>query len=126
MTEEIIIDGVNVAGCVCYATSQGVATASGVIIKDIDNACIPKQRSCTEIKDCMFKKQYKQLQRLEQENRILKIEKISFNKYKQALEEIRDYADGLYNEPLIEGSKIRLKSGMHRIKSIINEVLNDK
>jgi len=46
-----------------------------------------------------------------------------YNKYRAALEEIKDYADALYNEPLIDGSKIRLHSGMYRIKTKINKVL---
>ena len=48
------------------------------------------------------------------------------SKYRQALEEIRDYASVLYGEPLIEGSKLRLRSGMYRIKSKINEVLKNE
>lgn len=65
--KEIIIDGVDVAECVCYATSQAVATLSGVIVKDIDNACTPRQRPCAEIKNCMFKKLSKQLARKTEE-----------------------------------------------------------
>lgn len=58
-------------------------------------------------------------------NEIKKFDALSI-KYGQALEEIRDYANTLYNEPLMDGSKLRLRSGMYRIKSKINEVLNDR
>ena len=45
--------------------------------------------------------------------------------FRQTLEEIRNYANTLYNESLIDGSKLKLRSGMYRIKSKINEVLED-
>lgn len=63
--DKVIIDGVDVSGCVCFATAQGVATVNGILVKDIDNACTVKQKPCEDIKNCMFKKQYKQLKRLQ-------------------------------------------------------------
>lgn len=72
MSEPIIIDGVDVSGCVCFAHHHAVCTSYGEVIKDITNSCTTKQKPCGEIRNCLFKKQHKQLQRLEAENKEIK------------------------------------------------------
>ena len=79
MTEEMIIDGVNVAGCGYYDSKN-----------DKDNWC---DLTCTREHAPFFRCEsmpncyYKQLQRLEQQN----------EKYKKALEEIRDNLKDICN-----------------------------
>ena len=99
MTEEIIIDGVNVAGCNVYKDGHCI-DKTAILLCDTNK--------CSNYKDCY----YKQLKRLEQENKELKEQKdillrqlvindgeditvqISqsqfeqYNKYRSALEEI--------------------------------------
>ena len=88
MTEEIIIDGVNVAGC-CYFFKP-------------DNSCDnAKTTSCYCYKTSCY---YKQLQRLKQENEALLKQKngvMATNiKYFMALEEIREIVGQKCNEHL--------------------------
>ena len=115
MTEEIIIDGCNVAECNFYT-------------KGISDFCVEKDWYCADIKDCY----YKQLQRLKAENEELKreneiliekayrnadriyLEEKENNKLYEALEEIRDY---------IKGHKIADEARLKGIENIINEVL---
>ena len=110
MTEEIIIDGVNVAACKFYT-------------KGISDFCEEKDWYCADIKDCYFK----QIQRLKAENEELKEEKTqllkdcyscNFHKYKQALEEIRDIAE---KEIYMNQNDL-----MSQIITKINEVLADE
>ena len=138
MTEEIIIDGIDVAGCQCFATAHVVMTASGILVKDIDNACTVKQKPCEEIKDCMFKRQFKQLKRLEQENKELKEDVLKWQKefsrqyqinenkgyskteenYRSALEEIREIVASVF------AKQRPYKEDFTEIETIINEVLS--
>ncbi len=113
MTKEIIIDGVNVAGCQCFATAHVVMTASGILVKDIDNACTVKQKPCEEIKDCMFKRQFKHLKRLEQEN----------NAYKQSEQEATEIIAELKhaNKELIEDN-LNLSKENRQMKSALEEI----
>lgn len=121
MTEKII-DGVDVAKCVCFADVHVVMTAAGVVVKEIDKACVPRQKKCSDLKKCLFKSQYKQLKRLKQENERLKeqyncyacgncqgkedyinLEKHhkglrkQFDKYHKALAEIKEIAENIVN-----------------------------
>lgn len=73
----------------------------------------------------------KQHKQLELATKILENKRTHFQimskenlKFKKTLEEIREYADALYQEELIDGSKFRLRSGMFRIKNKIDKVLN--
>ena len=93
MTEEIIVDGVNVAGCQCFENDKCLWSK-----KYYESNLTP---NCEEVKDCY----YKQLQRLKQENENLKkevkqirtYEELKLKKYKQALEEIREIVTGNYD-----------------------------
>ena len=73
--KQIIIDGVDVSGCVCFSNWHVVMTGQGLVINEIENACTTKQKPCTDIKDCIFKKLTKQLQAKEQECERLKNER---------------------------------------------------
>lgn len=100
MTEEIIIDGVNVAGCISFDKNNGYNICC---YDDTREDKIPFANFCVENKDCY----YKQLKRLKQENEKLKEEfektsdgflKIQYklanncDNYRKALEEIREIA----------------------------------
>ena len=151
MTEEIIIDGVNVAGCEHYC--EKLNTGSGIIqntskqgfclhnITGLQNADIyfrvlsfPK---CREQSNC----HYKQLKRLEQENKKLKYlisEEQCFeegcnkctkayytdDKYRKALEEINKIAEPRFVNGLNEEADL-CNLAMDRIQNKINEVLNE-
>jgi hypothetical protein len=90
MTEEIIIDGVNVAGCIYYK-QECIANCGMFALGDF---------KC-EGQICL----YKQLKRLEQENERLKNRNVElqitlnefdrFNNYRSALEKIKD----IINQP---------------------------
>lgn len=97
MTEEIIIDGVNVAGCEKLGeTIDGITCGLGKRIR-FANEIITKHNLCEDNPNC----HYKQLKRLEQENKELKeqaqldgecIDKLieARDMYAKALEEIRE------------------------------------
>lgn len=72
-----MIDGVDILQCPCFSNWHVVMTYSGIVVKEVENCCIPRQKSCKEI-NCVFKKQYKQLKRKTKECEKLKakIEKI--------------------------------------------------
>ena len=72
MTEEIIIDGVDVAGCEFYFEDNGVIAPDGT--PERANLCTSPERSCENSDSCYCNKDcyYKQLKRLEQENKKLK------------------------------------------------------
>lgn len=137
MSEEIIIDGINVAECGFHCWKH---TGNELI----ENYCAIFNNKCLRNPDCY----YKQLQRLKQENEELKAKyenvlnlakqnadaneyclkelETKFEKYKQALEEVRDilcfgktFYDGYWDNPetFTQSDKIILK---------INEVLNEK
>ena len=92
MTEEIIIDGVNVAGCGYYYDTFGHCDICGRGTDKSDTFC----SYCKDNSDCY----YKQLQRLKQENETYKRKNVElqitlnefnrFNNYRKALEEIRE------------------------------------
>ena len=65
MTEEIIIDGVNIAGCLSFCQNNGHNICC---YDDTREDKIPFANFCVENKDCY----YKQLKRLKQENEELK------------------------------------------------------
>lgn len=69
MTEEIIIDGVNVAGCEFYLQDEKYSCDLSFINQE--ELC-----KCNDVQDCY----YKQLKRLEQENKELKEENIKVKK----------------------------------------------
>lgn len=126
MSEEIIIDGVNVTECEHYTTMED---CDGIhdLCEQIDDYCSIK-------KNCY----YKQLQRLKQENEELKekINKFQWDnpyyilyenvvtqrdKYKQALEEIRNIV-----KPIKDNTCFGMNCGaVDWILDEINEVLND-
>lgn len=135
MTEEILIDGVNVAWCKDY--DDGTCCNDDVLTL-----------SC-EKTNCMFK----QLKRLEQENKELKEEKLyrgidrqfiedandrlyfEAKKYRKALEEIREieelpyYSKGMPEEPLSQrdftlGAINDYEKRRMKILTKINEVLS--
>ena len=133
MNKEIIIDGCNVAKCCCFEDNRCLWTKKYY-------ATCKVTPPCEAIKNCYFK----QLQRLKKENeelekdietRIMCIScqrelencnlQVENEKYKQALEEIRDvlcegitFYNGYWNNPetFTQSDKIILK---------INEVLNE-
>ena len=121
MTEEIIIDGVNVAGCEFYLQDEKYSCDLSFINKE--ELC-----KCDDVQDCY----YKQFKRLEQEN---KEEKKAYNecmhylacmteqrnKLKTALEEIRNYCDRIEQGSVIGTQDCLINS----IKNITNEVLNE-
>jgi len=141
MTEEIIIDGVNVAGCCCFENNRCLWTK-----RYYESDVCPM---CEKINNCYYK-QLKRLEekydtltnkffnsetdktRLEQENKELEKKLNAFVEhsktesdkvyykmldYKTVLEEIKKIA-----EDVEDASSIRF----YRIKRKINEVLNDK
>lgn len=121
-----IINGIDVSEYFIEVVDEGGSTIDYKILPNIERLLVEK----------IFE-QNQQLKRLQEENEGLKslndfnVQKIEVlqeenEKLYKALEEIRNYASVLYGEPLIDGSKIRLKSGMYRIKTKINEVLNDR
>ena len=105
MTEEIIIDGVNVAECEYYFEDNGIIAPDGT--PERTDICTSPERHCENNDSCYCNKQcnYKQLQRLKQENEKLKekLENEEYNaccectniqnqndNYRKALEEIRE------------------------------------
>lgn len=142
MSEEIIIDGVNVAECEYYFKDNGVIAPDGT--SERTDICTSPEHTCENNDSCYCNKDcyYKQLQRLKQENEELK-EKINSyicsancykykeaEKYKQALEEIRDIVEeqckyncgislhNCYDKP-------RIDCLFYRIKTKIEQVSND-
>lgn len=117
MTEEIIIDGVNVAGC--YWKCKDGDCAMYYADLSADNNELEFGFNCEDNPDCY----YKQLKRLEQENEELKkevkqirtYEELKLNKYHFALEEIREIVTGNYDVLEPQAKK--------DIEKIINEVL---
>ena len=59
----IIIDGVDVNECPCFSNWHTIITGDGIVYKEVENSCTPKQKPCKDIKDCCFKKLTKQLTR---------------------------------------------------------------
>ena len=66
MTEEIIIDGVNVAGCEYYFEDNGVIAPDGT--PERANLCTSPEKSCENSDSCYCNKgcYYKQLKRLQE------------------------------------------------------------
>lgn len=175
MTEETIIDGVDVAGCGFRHKETGEQCHIALAFSGDYGNCW----HCEQIPNCYYK-QLKRLQekydsltnkffnsetdktRLEQENLILKEkvqiaqnsdkktveilqenihlkEQLSANplftdswnnrlradKYKQALQKIKDYALTIYNEPQISGSVIRNRNALWNIANRMCEVLDE-
>ena len=128
MSEEIIIDGVNVAECEYLNTTNMFKT------------CICSKG---EIKKCQgVNCKYKELQRLKQENEELKYENdrqkdtiIYLNnydmchktliQYKQALEEINKIAIKEYYKKLEDKDCIECDESFLKIREFCDEVLND-
>lgn len=135
MTEEIIIDGVDMSGCCCYENGKCLWTK-----RYYENNIAP---DCEKVKDCY----YKQLKRLEQEkdkyyqqtldDEILMnelslevdlrkkesdfyLEKLS--KYRCALEEINKITEPRFVNGLNEEADL-CNLAMDRIQNKINEVL---
>ena len=131
MSEEIIIEDVNVAECNYHRMNNQIAMCT---------ACNSGKGSpfCEYEKDCY----YKQLQRLKQENEELKKDlkaeaeqaqkwyqretdkHFIAIKYKQALEEIREIANQKYDCVNSEVMCCRLCERLELIMTKINEVLN--
>jgi predicted RNase H-like nuclease (RuvC/YqgF family) len=74
MTEEIIIDGVNVAGCDFFAKEDFYNSYSGETQAYKGECGCSDDEMCKDIKNCCYKKQGKQLKKLEQERDELKQE----------------------------------------------------
>ena len=68
MSEEIIIDGVNVAECDFFAKEDLYNSYSGETQAYKGECGCSDDTMCKDIKNCCYKKQGKQLKRLEQEN----------------------------------------------------------
>ena len=131
MTEEIITDGVDVAGCKHYKTETCLAD---YLFTDMAFS----EAKCVLSPNCY----YKQLKRLEQENKELKefkkevlkpvflpnIEEKVTNTYRSALEEIRDLAKDAKEYKYSTKSE-DYSEGMYTIGCYIldkiNEVLNE-
>lgn len=126
MTEEIIIDGVDVAGCISFDKNNGYNICC---YDDTREEKIPFANFCVENKDCY----YKQLKRLEQENKELKEKyrlsclkceykntKADVDKYRSALEEIKTEANKFdyWNNNLTDASNV-----INSILDKINEAL---
>jgi hypothetical protein len=151
MTEEIIIDGVNVAGC-RHCMYKGFKAFPQCRL-ELDSFAT----ACTQHKEC----EYKQLKRLEQENKELKKQHYEtlkmlkheydgrqrdneqwftrctenhnedskiIDKYRSALEEIREvlkfYDDSWVDEkmyPNLHYDNTKAKEGLSRINEVINE-----
>lgn len=143
--KQIMIDGVDVSGCVCFATAQAIATNTGLIIKDIDNACTPKQQPCQDIKNCMFKKLTKQLkdaektveechkyqakledeiERLEEENKLFrqahKTEQDRRRNLERVLDEIKEIAEK-YNNTHLGEQQYCCKDILQKISEVTND-----
>ena len=98
MTEEIIIDGVNVSEC-CFYNNSKCDNPNGMACNCINNTV------------CYFK----ELKRLEQENEEQR------KKYRSALEEIREIANYMADD---SDDFIVCYEGIEEIQNKINEVLN--
>ena len=117
MTEEIIIDGVNVAGCEFYINDYKYSC--DLSFTNQEELC-----SCEQIKDCY----YKQWQRLKQENEKLKEEVEARRKYSSA------WNDKLQTDKYIKAleeidRRIQLENAddcLLDIKDIIDEVLGNE
>jgi hypothetical protein len=141
MTEEIIIDGVNVAGCE-HHLSTGYCQLQMIFQGMVLKLPFGKHLECNLCdKDCY----YKQLKRVEQENERLQSEirqkkmTIMMNndhyltvdennrKYKSALEEIKKITEQLYYNDLTENTNKKsldeILDELHDILNKINEVL---
>lgn len=123
MTEEIIIDGVNVSECCCYEKGKCLWTK-----RYYENNIVP---DCEKVKGCYYK-QLKQaeieIEKLKAEIRQKKMTIMMNNdhyltvdennrKYRSALEEIRKIAKDL------KQTKIPFCTIEEKIQNIINEVL---
>lgn len=128
MSEKIIIDGVNVAGCEYYASDidETCRELNGKYDVEVCDFC-----KCESVDNCY----YKQLQRLKQENEELK-EIIKTNNpwhkckncnkdYKQALEEINKIAIKEYHKKLEDKDCIECDESFLKIREFCDEVLND-
>ena len=125
--KEIIIDGVNVEGCDFYV-KHCIEDCYDERV-DLYEYCQMFGSECTNEKDCY----YKQLQRLKQENETLReqleiyreqylIVGNPYEKYKQALEEIREIASNAL-DIIVENDELLCYVG--DIYNKINEVLNE-
>ena len=129
MSEEIIIDGVNVAECGFYHPEYDNYCHIALAFSEDYGECL----ECQDNPDCY----YKQLQRLKQENKILKERKDKYylltldyeakiSYLVQALEEIRDIAKEATNS---KDCYIYMYAGRMYCEPIlkkIDEVLNDR
>jgi len=129
MTEEIIIDGVNVAGCEFYFEDNGVIAPDGT--PERANICASPEKSCENNDSCYCNKEcyYKQLKRLEVECEELKRYEYTYlDKFldlKQALEEIREIASTIITEKETQTYWTYYKT-LSDIFEKINEVLGDE
>ena len=128
MTEEIIIDGVNVAGCEYFDRDSSLNNCLAHCIPYPECTCY---ESCDEHPNCY----YKQLKRLKQENKELKEEIRFHNKENSNLLAERNAAQIVYDE--IREVRERYRSALEEISglasphctqcsqiiNIINEVL---
>lgn len=133
MTEEIIIDGVNVAGC-NYAITPKKQCPEKPMYYAKETSCIACKEHNTKLNFCKNNKDcyYKQLQCLKQENKKLKenlddltkdlkVQNDIIGKFEKALEEIRNiiltYESKEWN--CFNDMDVKLKE----ISKVINEVL---
>ena len=136
MTEEIIIDGVDVAGCEYYSKQQLMYIATQPTQKMKDCCLLSNSVNFCKNRVCY----YKQLKRLEQENKELKENQChfstcehidaeiaryaklseSFLNYRSVLEEIREIAKDIIENDVYENSDAKAE----KILNKINEVLN--
>lgn len=141
MTEEIeiLIDGVNVAGCNYFREYLGMACREDLNCSDINN-CYYKQLKRLEQENAQLKNErtadlVKQLKRLQAENEQLKENyrlsclkceykntKADVNKYRKALEEIREIAGVRFVSGINEEADA-YNQDMSKIYNKINEVL---
>lgn len=131
MTEEIIIDGVNVAGCEQRSDIHKELLADGVI-KEFSNYCYISNDGCYGV-NCY----YKQLKRLEQENEQLKKQyncyacdtcngKEDYRNMKRhcenAIKTVQKYSSALKEIRILATKNVSIENFV-KIQNKINEVL---
>ena len=107
-----MIDGIDVKECTCFSNWHTIMTGAGIVYKEIENCCTPKQKPCKDIKNCCFKKLAKQLTRKTQE----------CEQAERKLERIREVLTNITEAGLCEAKECGCDDNKECLECTLNEI----
>ena len=116
--KEIIIDGVDVSGCEFYFEDNGIIAPDGT--PERTDICASPERECSD--NCYCNKQcyYKQLKRLEFENKLLKADYEASEQENARLKE--EIGQMEYQKMLLEVGSLNLQGTIAELRTTLQEI----